>query len=419
MSRGVPPGKGPAPDDSTARMMTEGKEVPEEVDLRLREMVRKLAQGRGVRHALMAIGTGRGDPLWIGAEGAADEEGTPMTPETPFFLASVTKLYIATAVLRLVERGVVALDAPMHHYLPEGLVEGLHRMEGVDRTEEITVRHLLGHASGLPEYLVLAREGERSIFDRVGGDLVTEWGIEEVTSLVRECGRPHHPPRPFDGSRHTIRYSDTNFQLLIAIIEATHGGPLDEAFDALIFRPLGLSKTFFPETDAAREVSPAAAAFWSGDQRLDRAAGPLRSFRDLYGTATDTLRFMAALVYGEVFEDPATAGAMRAHFNPFAFSFDLRPTGPGWPSEYGLGMIRFRMPRIFTGFRQAPTVYGHTGVTGSWLFHVPQLDLTLSGTVDQVMGAPTPYRFVPRLILALREMGVRGGREITWNPEHP
>jgi D-alanyl-D-alanine carboxypeptidase len=388
--------------------MTEGTTVSQEADTRLRSMLQKLARGRGVRHAIMAIGTGGGEMIWTGAEGTADEAGTPMTPQTPFFLASVTKLYIATAVLRLMERGELELDAPMHTCLPSKLTDGLHRMDGVDRTGEITLRHLLGHATGLPEYLVLAREGEKSLFERVGVDLHEGWGIEEITSLVRDCGRPHFPPRPFDGQRHTIRYSDTNFQLLIAIIEAVYGGPLHEAFDALIFQPLALSRTFLPGTSAAVEASPDPAAFWGGDHRLDMAEGPLRSFRDLYSTAPETLRFMAALVKGEVFENPATAGIMREHFNPLAFSISLRPVGPGWPTEYGLGMIRFRMPRFFTGFRQAPTLFGHTGVTGSWLFHVPDLDLILSGTVDQVMGAPIPYRFVPRLVLALEELGIRG-----------
>ena len=131
--------------------MSDQTKVSAEVATRLQAMTGKLARGRGVRHALVAVGTDRGEPLWIGAEGPADDEGTAMTPKTPFFLASVTKLYIATAVLRLVERGDVALDAPMAAYLPTGLVAGLHRMDGVDRTGEITVRHLLGHATGLPE----------------------------------------------------------------------------------------------------------------------------------------------------------------------------------------------------------------------------------------------------------------------------
>ncbi len=386
----------------------ETDEVPTAAADRLQEMVRRLSKKRGVRHAIVAVGSGTGKPIWTGTEGTAHGAEAPMTADTPYFLASVTKLYIATAILRLHEQRRVHLDAPMADYLPSGLVTGLHRWKGTDRTGDITVRHLLGHATGLPEYLVLARSGERSLFDSVGGNRDLEWGIEEIADLVRDAGRPDYPPRPFDGRRHRIRYSDTNFQLLIAIIERTHERPLQEAFEDLVFRPLGLTRTFLPGTPTATGISPAPAAFWAGDDRLDTHPGSLRSFRDLYSTADETLQFMAALVHGQVFDDPATAQLMREHFNPFGFSLSLRPVGPGWPSEYGLGMIRFRMPRIFTGFKQAPTLYGHTGVTGSWLFHVPDLDLILSGTVDQVTGAPVPYRFVPRLLLELEALGIRG-----------
>jgi len=331
-----------------------------------------------------------------------------MSPDTPFFLASVTKLYIATAVLRLHEQGRIDLAAPIAAYLPDTLLTNLHRWKGSDRTGDITVRHLLGHASGLPEYLALARPGEKSLLDGVTDDPAREWGIADIAALVRDCDRALYPPRPFDGERHTIRYSDTNFQLLIAIIERVMERPLHEAFDTLIFQPLGLVRTVLPGTPPADGLLPRPAAVWMGDERLDNHPGPMRSFRDLFSTADETIRFMAALVDGSVFDDPDTARLMTGHFNPFAFSPTLRPTGPGWPIEYGLGMLRFRVPRMFTGFRQAPTLYGHTGVTGSWLFHEPTSDLILAGTVNQVTAAAVPYQFAPRLVLELASLGVRG-----------
>ncbi|TVP75482.1 MAG: class A beta-lactamase-related serine hydrolase [Gemmatimonadales bacterium] len=403
-------------------MMERNEGVSEEAAARLRQLTAGLTRGRGVRHAVVAVGTGRGDVLWVGAEGSADGDaaGTPMTPDTPFFLASVTKLYIATTVLRLYEEGRVALDAPISEYLPAELVGGLHRWKGTDRTGEITVRHLLGHATGLPEYLVLARKGEKSLFDGAALDPDGEWGIREITALVRDCGRPSFPPRPFDGRRHTIEYSDTNFQLLNALIEAVLDVPLHQAFRELIFQPLGLEQTFLPDGDPPGEAPDGPpstpAAFWMGDERLDLNPGPLRSFRDLYSTAAETVRFMAALVEGRVFDDPATGRLMTEHFNPMGFSVTLRPTGPGWPTEYGLGILRFRMPRLFTGLRQAPTLLGHTGVTGSWLFHVPDRDLILSGTVDQVTAAPVPYRFVPRLAMELEDLGIRGPQAGSLGP---
>lgn len=376
---------------------------PTELQERLDRMVGKLAGGRGVRHAMVAVGRSDGIPIWIGTAGTAGDGGAPVAADTPFFQASVTKLYIATAILRLVEQGQVSLDAPMADYLSPELVERLHVSRGVDRTSEITVRHLLGHATGLPEYLAIRPPDGSSLFDSVGTGDDEEWGIERITALVREHGTPEFPPRPFDGKRHTIKYSDTNFQLLITIIRTVTDTSLQDAFEHLIFRPLGLRHTFLPGTPAAEAISPRPAGVWAGDRRLDTFHAAMRSFNDLYSTAADSLRFMAALVSGDVFDDPTTADLMTGHWNPLEFSLNLRPLGPGWPMEYGLGMIRFRMPRLFAPFRPVPTVIGHTGVTGSWLFHCPELDIITAGTVDQAMSAALPYRFVPRLLRTLQE----------------
>jgi hypothetical protein len=53
---------------------------------------------------------------------------------------------------------------------------------------------------------------------------------------------------------------------------------------------------------------------------------------------------------------------------------------PGWPIEYGIGLMRFELPRILTPFRPVPAVIGHTGSLGSWLFYCPARDLYLAGT---------------------------------------
>lgn len=67
----------------------------------------------------------------------------------------------------------------------------------------------------------------------------------------------------------------------------------------------------------------------------------------------------------------------------------------------GLGMMRFRLPRVFTPLHPMPAVIGHTGSTGSWLSHCPELDLLLCGTVDQASAGAVPYRFVPKLLRVL------------------
>lgn len=377
------------------------KTLSPDMEERLNRLVRGLVETRGVRHAVVALGRSDGSPLWLGSAGTATETGAPLTADTPYFLASVTKLFISTATLRLVEQGRVALDAPMSDYLPAELVDGLHRRQGVDRTADITVRHLLGHATGLPDYLVIKPKADEALFDSIAEGTDRRWGIKEIADLVREHGRPEFPPRPFDCRRHTIRYSDTNFQFLIAIIEAVTGAPFQNALEELIFGRLGLKNTFLPGSAAAAASETVASEAWIGGRRLDVLTSAMCCFRDLYSTTNDSLRFMAALVNGEAFDDPATARLMTAHWNPLAFSLSLRPVGPGWPMEYGLGMIRVRVPRYLTPFRPIPEIVGHSGVTGSWLFHCPELDVITAGTVDQASAAALPYRFVPRLLRTL------------------
>jgi hypothetical protein len=71
---------------------------------------------------------------------------------------------------------------------------------------------------------------------------------------------------------------------------------------------------------------------------------------------------------------------------------------PGWPIEYGLGIMRFRLPRVLTPLHPLPAVIGHTGSTGCWLFYCPQWDLYLVGSVDEVTAGAVPYRIVPKML---------------------
>jgi len=373
---------------------------------RLRGLLDRLASRKHVEHAIVAVERLDGSFRWIGVAGNASPVGTPMREDTPFHLASVTKLFIAAAVMKLRERGRVGLDEPISAYLPETLIGGLHRKDGVDRTGDITVRNLLGHTSGLPDCLEERPKGGRSLIERVVREGDMAWTVEDLARIVRDDLTPHFPPQREGAKRQRARYSDTNYQLLIAIVEAVTGLPLDRAFEELLFGPLGLRHTFLPG-HAPPEPTPEPATLWFRDRPLQIPLA-LRSFGDLYGTAGDTLAFLRGLVRGEVFDDPATLAEMQRRWIRFGLPHDraaLRT--PGWPIEYGLGMMRFRfrLPRVRTPSGERPALIGHTGSTGSWLFHCPQLDLLLSSTVDQATAGAVPFRFVPKLLRVVGSAG--------------
>lgn len=93
---------------------------------------------------------------------------------------------------------------------------------------------------------------------------------------------------------------------------------------------------------------------------------------------------------------------MRQRWRRLGFPLDAAALRqPSWPIEYGLGMMRFRLPRWLTPFAPVPAVEGHTGSTGSWLFHAPELGLLLAGAVNEVTSGAFPFRFLPRLLRIL------------------
>lgn len=379
-------------------MRVNGKtEMAEAAARRLQELLRRLASRKQVKHAIMAVERGDRSFRWIGAAGEANPGGPPMQADTPYCIASVTKLYIAAVVLKLHERRRLALDEPIMDYLPQTLLMGLHRLEGVDYTGAITIRHLLGHTSGLPDYLEERPKGGKSLIERLIEEGDMSWSIEDLAEMVRNRLTPHFPPQRADAKRQKARYSDTNYQLLIAVIEAAAGLPLYRVFEDLLFRPLNLRHTWLPGYSPL-ESTPEPATLWFNGQPLNIPLA-MRCLGDLFSTADDTLAFLRALTRGEVFDDPATLELMQQCWNRFGFPRDRAALrAPGWPIEYALGIMRFRLPRLFAPLRPVPAVVGHTGSTGSWLFHCPQLDLLLSGAVDQVTAGAVPYRLAPRIL---------------------
>jgi D-alanyl-D-alanine carboxypeptidase len=129
----------------------------------------------------------------------------------------------------------------------------------------------------------------------------------------------------------------------------------------------------------------------------------MRSFQGIYSTVADLITFMRGIVRDELFPDTAPLAAMQARWNRFGIPRDRAALrAPNWPIEYGLGIKRFQVPRLLNGLRRMPPVIGHSGSTGTWLFHCPERDLYFAGTVDEVTAGAVPYRVVPRMLRLLR-----------------
>lgn len=367
-----------------------------------------LIERKEIHSAILSVASGDGALRWTGTRGTISPGDSPVTPGTPWFIASITKLFIASTVLRMVEEGELALEDRLVDRLPASLTDRLHVLDEEDWTNQITIEHLLNHASGLPDYIEdYPAKGRgkdcdgRSLVEILMEDGDRSWSLGETAQWVRERLRPHFAPQPLDAKRVRIRYSDTNYQLLIGIMEARRNAPFFQVLEDLILDPLALENTWIPGHPRKGGPEADVAAIYAGAE-VFRLPQFLTAIGDLNSTCEDLLRFLRDMVGGRLFRDADTWRRMQARWRRFPLPLDraaLRQ--PSWPIEYGLGIMRFRPPRIFTPLRPVPGVVGHTGSTGTWLFHAPEPDLYLTGAVNQMTAGPIPFRVVPEILLAL------------------
>jgi D-alanyl-D-alanine carboxypeptidase len=150
---------------------------------------------RSVRNCVLSVMKGDGSFSWSGAAGIASQNGrVPMTKDTPIYIASITKLYTATAIMRLYEKGALSLDDPMSRYLPEGLIRGIDVYKGKDYSHEITIKELLSHTSGIPDYYTEKPEGGKSLFELFLAEPERSWTVEETIERARNDLRPDFQP---------------------------------------------------------------------------------------------------------------------------------------------------------------------------------------------------------------------------------
>ncbi len=363
--------------------------VSDDVHTRLTAVLDTLVSRRRSHHANLAIVSGDGQRRWSAAAGDAGPHGPALTPDTPFFIASITKRFIITLVLQAHERGELHLDDPIVEHLPATVTDGLHLFKGTDHTPQITVRHLASHTSGLPDHFEKPREG-RSLFELLAAGEDRAWSFDDVVRMAREQHRPHFAPQDLAAPRQRARYSDTGFQLLIRIVEAATGHSYAELLTDRILVPLGLEHTWLPGRTEPAAPTPSPSTLYTGDRPL-HLPEMIVSCNDLISTTGDLLRFQQALLAGELFTDPATVDLLTDRENLLRNAFPLR---------YGLGTMTFKVGRLNAPGRRPVTLVGHAGVTGTWLFHCPELDLHLAGTLDQGKGQRRPFALMVRLLRA-------------------
>lgn len=284
------------------------------------------------------------------------EHQVPLRRQHVFAIASLTKQFTAAAILLLQEDGKLKLEDRLDRYVPE-----------LPQAQGITLYQLLTHTSGLPDYAE----------DDVGqqSKAVAHTTTEMVAWISSLAPAQHFAPGT------AWRYSNSNYALLGAVIERVGKTPLSQFYTDRLFRPAGLTATFYDDPGrviqgrvqgykrAAGTSSGFANAAWISPT-IPGAAGGLRS------TADDLVKWTNALFAGHVLKP----SSLRWMTSPGLLS-DGRTTKSGMPEAWQKGLNADYAMGLFVNETPVGRRIWHGGdVDGfsTWLAHYPERDLTVA-----------------------------------------
>ncbi|MEU4805498.1 serine hydrolase domain-containing protein [Actinosynnema sp. NPDC023587] len=280
---------------------------------------------------------------------------TPVPRDAHFRFGSFTKTFVATTVLHLVGEGRLSLEDTVDRWLPGVVTGNGHDGRG------ITVRQLLQHTSGLPDFVVkLPRLFKEDDFLRTRFDTMT---AAEGVRLGLSRPPDFEPGRGWS-------YSNTNYLLAGMVIEAVTGRTWQQEVTARVLRPLGLRDTSAPHTspflphphakgydmfaEKGIDMDPEDPR-WGGrvdvtllNPSIAGAAGAMT------GTAADGTRFLRALLGGEVLEPAQLAELKRTVPTPEA----------GEGTRYGLG-VEWRPTPCGGAWSHGGTAHGYLTLNGT------------------------------------------------------
>jgi CubicO group peptidase (beta-lactamase class C family) len=242
-----------------------------------------------------------GEVIYQKAFGIADKENNiPVTDSTMFQLASVSKVITATSVLMLAERGLINLDDAFSDYFPEFPYTN------------ITVKHLLSHRSGLPNYLYFLNDLVSSKENKLSNKDVLEHMISRKPALYLK------PDKAFN-------YCNTNYALLALLVEKVSGKDFSVFLQEEIFEPLGMKHSGTIHAACSRkEASRPYDHRWKA---IDyEAADYVLGDKSIYSTPYDLFLFSEALYQNKILNSETQELA----FSALSREKKLSNYGLGW-----------------------------------------------------------------------------------------
>ena len=192
--------------------------------------------------------------------------------------------------------------------------------------------------------------------------------------------KTHFPP----GKKGRAKYIDTNHQILGLIIENITGEPVNIVLKSL-FKELNLTMTYVCEEINNENFPP----IYYKSEKIHIPLFLNSTKNDIISTASDQMTFLKAFFSGCFF--PKERLNELEKWNNIFFPF-----------KYGIGLQKFHMPRILSPFHPVPDMVGHCGSTGTVAFFVPDMDLYITGSINQQARPNIAFQTMIKIINKLR-----------------
>lgn len=304
---------------------------------------------------------------WRGVRGVADVKTARAVQKTDNFeIGSITKTYIATLILQLMEDGKLNLEDKIVNYLPE--LTKLVVVNGQDYTNQVTIRQLVQHLSGIPDYVT----------DEVFAEYVSQKDSVQFTpELIFSLARRYSANSFIPGEKYA--YSNTNYIILGMLIEKLTGKKVETVLRERIYQPLSLYHSSLKSYDSALGYTM---HNYYGNEEMTQIHGSVAwTAGGIISNSYDLQRFFKAAVTGKLFQQSSTLNLVLN---------DSRKT------DFSLGGFKVMFNNVYY-------MIGHTTGQFSAAAYLPNQKTTLIATVNQGDPSLEPIleSYVQQLIFAL------------------
>ncbi len=314
--------------------LDDGESTPAQTDSRIEKAIKNLTN----EQLYFSMGAGISVSVYDGKNsinavaGYRDlESSTLLKAENTINVASITKLYTATVVMKLIEEGQISLEDKMSRWYPDAL-----------KADEVTLKMLLNHTAAMPrEELVPEMKNNKTVFS----------SVQEVAETFLAIKAPYvtNPGTRFS-------YSNMHYAILAAICEKVTHKSYRDLIREIILDPLELKQTYFALEERPDDVT--GHVFYEGEFYSypieDYVYAQKMASGDIFASSGDVARFVYALFNGEILEEESVE--MMVDF----------PSGEAEAADYGLGVMKSVIKQILS--------WGHGGnmlVFNSWVTYFP------------------------------------------------